>query len=206
MPGAFGSILSSLGGAGGTGGGLASLLNLGTGLFGAINQFSLAGKEKSAMDQAIYYSKNPGAINSLVNQFEKPLSSGLTSGVGNIVNASLAEQGLSQAPGIQSQVLSQALAPYQQNEQQMAIQEAFKAIGLPIQALQAIQSTMKPDQLAMMLKSILPQQSPYPTFGGGSVGGTPDPALGNNDWIPQNIGPPMNPDDPTPPSLFGVGG
>lgn len=201
MPDSFSSILGDISK-------LAPAIGLGTSLFGAINQFSLAGKEKSAMDQSIYYSKNPQAINALVKQFQQPLSSGLTSGVGNVVNASLAEQGLSQAPGIQSQVLSQALAPYQQNSQQMAIEEAFKALGLPIQALQAIQSTMKPDQLALMLKSILPgqQQSPYPTFGGGSVGGQSDPALATNDWIPQNMGPPMNPDDPTPPSLFGTGG
>lgn len=176
-------------------------------IMGMINQFSLAGKEKSAMDQSIYYSKHPEAINALVKQFQQPLSSGLTSGVGSVVNASLAEQGLSQAPGIQSQVLSQALAPYQQNEQQMAIQEAFKAIGLPVQALQAIQSVMNPNQLAAMMKNILPTgSSPYGSFDGGSVGGSYDPSLATNSWIPTDIGPPLNPDDPVPPSLFGTGG
>jgi hypothetical protein len=155
---AFSSMLQSFGGSGGTGAGLGSLLNLGGSLFGLINQMSLASKEKSAMDQSIYYSKNPGAINALVNQYEQPLSKGLTSGVSNVVNAQLAEQGLSQAPGIQSEVLAQALAPYQQNEQQMAITEAFKALGLPLQALQAIQSTMRPGQLAQLFKGIMPQQ------------------------------------------------
>jgi hypothetical protein len=42
----------------------------------------------------------------------------------------------------------------------MAITEAFKALGLPIEALQAIQSTMHPDQLAQMLKGILPGSQP----------------------------------------------
>ena len=125
-------------------------------IFGIINQMSLASKEKSALDRQIYYSKHPEAINALVKQFQQPLSSDLTSGVGNIVNASLAEQGLSQAPGIQSQVLSQALAPYQQNEQQMAISEAFKALGLPAEALQSIQGVMGSSDLAGSLKSILP--------------------------------------------------
>ena len=66
-------------------------------------------------------------------------------------------------------MLSQALAPYKQNEQQMALMAALQAIGLPMDALKAIQSTMRPDQLAMMLKGILPG-------GGGSGGGSLDPA------------------------------
>jgi hypothetical protein len=111
-------------------------------IFSAINQFSLAGKEKSIMDQQIYYSKHPEAISAVAAKLQQPLSQGLTQGVGNVVNADLAEQGLSQAPGIQSQVLSQALAPAQLQEQQMALQAALQAIGLPASALQSIQSVM----------------------------------------------------------------
>lgn len=127
-----------------------------TGLMGMISQMSLASKEKSAMDRSIYYSKHPEAINALVKQFQQPLSAGLTSGVGNVVNASMAEQGLSQAPGIQSQVLAQALAPYQQNEQQMAIAEAMKAIGLPAEALQMIMGVKGGTDLSSLLKGVLP--------------------------------------------------
>ncbi len=157
---AFSGILGTLGKIGGgigTGVGAASPF---LSVFGLIDQFSKAQKEKALMDRQIYYSKHPEAIANLAKGFERPLSTGLTTGVGNVVNASLAEQGLSQAPGIQSQVLAQALAPYQQNEQQMAITEALKAIGLPAEALQSLQSTMRPDALAMMLKSILPGQNP----------------------------------------------
>ena len=155
-----------------------------TSLMGMVNQYSLASKEKKAMDQAMYYSKHPEAISAIAAKLQQPLSSGLTTGVGNIVNASMAEQGLSQAPGIQSQVLSQALAPYQQNEQQMALTAALQAIGLPMDALKAIQSTMRPDQLAMMLKGILPGGDsssssapyPYPSIPTGEPGITvPDP-------------------------------
>jgi hypothetical protein len=162
---AFNSIIGAIGK-------YAPIAQLGMAGAGALNQFSLAGKEKAAMDRATYFSKHPEAINSLAAQFQKPLDTGLVKGTENVVNASLAEQGLSQAPGIQTQVLSQALAPYQQQSQQMAITEAFKALGLPIEALSAIQSTMKPDQLAQMLKGILPSQpatpsGPLPSDAGG---------------------------------------
>jgi len=159
---AFNSIIGGLGKIAGPLGKTTSALSPLMSIAGMVNQYSLAGKEKAALDRSLYYSKHPEAINALVKQFQQPLSAGLTKGTENIVNASLAEQGLSQAPGIQSQVLAQALAPYQQNEQQMAITEALKAIGLPAEALSAIQGTMRPNDLSMMLKSILPQQSPTP--------------------------------------------
>ncbi len=158
---AFSGILNALGGATGITKGLGAV----TSLAGLVNQFSLANKEKSALDRSIYYSKHPEAVSNLVTSMTKPLETGLVKGTENIVNASLAEQGLSQAPGIQTQVLSQALAPYQQNEQQMAITEAFKALGLPAETLAAIQKTMRPDDLAAMLKNVLPGSKS--TGGGG---------------------------------------
>jgi hypothetical protein len=166
---AFSGILGALGK-------VAPFAEKGLGIAGLVNQYSLANKEKAALDRSIYYSKHPEAINALVKQFQQPLSAGLTKGTENIVNASLAEQGLSQAPGIQTQVLSQALAPYQQQEQQFAITEAFKALGLPAEALQSIQSTMRPGDLASMLKNILPQKS-----SGGGGGFLPSDAGGWGD-------------------------
>lgn len=153
---AFSSILGGLGKFGGALGQGASALGPVAGLFGMINQFSQAQKQKALVDRQIYYAKHPEAVANLVAQDTKPLSSGLTSAVSNVVNANLAEQGLSQAPGIQTQVLSQALAPYQQQEQQFAIQEAFKSLGLPAEALTSLNSTMNPGGLAAMLKNILP--------------------------------------------------
>lgn len=153
-----------------------------TSLFGMIDQFSKAQKEKAMMDRSIYYAKHPEAISNMVTKATKPLEAGLVKGTENIVNASLAEQGLSQAPGIQSQVLTQALAPYQQNAQQMAMYEVFKALGMPQEALAGIKSTMRPDDLAAMLKNILPGSggSPAATSGGGQQ--TTPSIL--PDWIP----------------------
>src|SRR5262249_1839402 len=125
--------------------------------------FSLASKEKQAMDRANYYAKHPEAIAALTSKLEQPLDQGLIKGVGNVVNASLAEQGLSQAPGIQSQVLAQALAPYKQTSQQMAMMEALKAIGLPTEALNALQGVKGGLDLSQILKSVLPQPNPTAT-------------------------------------------
>jgi hypothetical protein len=199
---AFSGIINNLGGAGGIMKGLGAI----TSIAGMINQYSLANKEKAALDRSIYYSKHPEAINSLVKQFDRPLETGLVKGTENIVNASLAEQGLSQAPGIQSQVLAQALAPYQQNEQQMAITEAFKALGLPAETLTAIQSTMRPDQLAQMLKGILPgqQQSPgsipypYPSIP------TPPDSGGITATPPFDPTQPLPGTGPSMPNIFGI--
>jgi len=163
---AFTKVLGTIGGdIGGITKGLSPIMSV----FGMINQFSQAQKEKALSDRSIYYAKHPEAIANLAKSFEKPLDQGLIKGTENVVNASLGEQGLSQAPGIQSQVLAQALAPYQQNAQQMAITEALKAIGLPAEALAGLQSTMRPNDLAAMLKGILPQGDA--TGGGGGGGG-----------------------------------
>src|SRR5882762_4833327 len=64
---------------------------------------------------------NPTLLASKAAALERPLSSGLTSSVGNAVQGYLAERGLSQAPGIQAEALSQGLAPYKLQSQQMAM-------------------------------------------------------------------------------------
>jgi len=202
----FGSILGTIGSIGkGLGTGLNALSPI-TSLFGMINQFNQAQKEKGIVDRSIYYSKHPEAISNMVTAATKPLDAGLTKGVENIVNASLGQQGLSQAPGIQSQVLAQALAPYQQNNQRLALEEVLNAIGMPRQALAALQSSMRPDQLSLMLKQILPQGGG--AWGGGMVGNTPDNALSGISYIPQpdegSIGPPLAP--PYDPSTILAGG
>ena len=159
---AFTSILGELGKIGGalSSGGLGKGLGTLGGLAGLVNQYSLAAKEKKALDQSLWYSKHPQAISALTSQFTRPLDTGLTKGVENVVNANLASQGLSQAPGIQSQVLAQALAPYYQQNQNTALQEALAAIGLPAEALQSLQSTQGNQAgIASLLKGLFPQNA-----------------------------------------------
>jgi hypothetical protein len=191
MPGALSGIMGGLGklggalGTGGEGGGLLSAISPITSIMGLVNQYSLASKEKAAMDRANYLSKHPEAVSAMVAQATKPLSSGLTSSVSNVVNANLAEQGLSQAPNIQAQVLSQSLAPYQQNEQAMALQQVLRTLGLPMEALAGIQSVQQNPASAGGLWGALGGSQPG-TFGGGSVGGHSDPLLGQIGAMPSS--------------------
>ena len=77
---------------------------------------------------------SPQQLSSMVNQATQPLSQGLTQNVGNSVQASLAQRGLAQAPGIYAGELSQSLAPYYQQNQQLALQAVMAKLGLPLLA------------------------------------------------------------------------
>jgi len=79
-----------------------------------------------------YANLTPAQITKGIAGLEQPLSSGLTSSVGNLVSGTLAERGLSESPGILAQSLAQGLGPYQLQEQQMATDAFFKQLGLPI--------------------------------------------------------------------------
>lgn len=76
----------------------------------------------------------PAQIAQGTAQLQAPLSQNLINNVGNGVQAQLATRGLSQAPGIYTQALATGLAPYQLQEQQMALDAFMKKLGLPIAA------------------------------------------------------------------------
>src|ERR1700741_2348097 len=68
----------------------------------------------------------------------QPLSLGLVQDVTSQVSGTLAERGLSQAPGIQATELATALAPYQQQNQQTALQLVLTRLGLPLEYAKTI--------------------------------------------------------------------
>jgi hypothetical protein len=65
-------------------------------------------------------SLNPATAVQQMLSYEQPLSQNLTSGVTEATEANLAGSGLGLSPNIAQYAEAQALAPYQQNEQQMA--------------------------------------------------------------------------------------
>jgi hypothetical protein len=77
--------------------------------------------------------QDPTKLAAQVAAATQPLDRALTESVGNVVSGNLAEQGLSQAPGIQAQALAQGLAPFQQQNQQTALQLVLERLGLPVQ-------------------------------------------------------------------------
>ena len=103
-----------------------------------------------------------------------PLTSALTQEVGNNVDASLAEQGLSEAPGIQSTVLAQALAPYVQQNQEQALQVVMQKLGLPLQYASTVASLIPQGSsltplLALLSRGQTPSTSQATQFSGGPL-------------------------------------
>lgn len=74
--------------------------------------------------------QNPAAFNSLVAGAEQPLSQGLTTDVARQAQAFGAERGLGSSGPVMQDVFAQALAPYQQQEQQMAINSVLQRLGI----------------------------------------------------------------------------
>jgi hypothetical protein len=126
----FGSILSSI-----PWGDVLKVAEIGMAGAGTIGNIAT---EKARSDELGYLKGQQKAIpdattlSKEVAAATQPLNTGLVQGVENQVSGSLAEQGLSQAPGIQAAVLSQALAPYVQQNQQTALQLVMQRLGLPL--------------------------------------------------------------------------
>lgn len=125
MPEAIAAIGPLLGAGGGPGGFL-KLLTTG---FGLIGNIMAQQQQQSAVNRITSYQKNPAKAAAAINSLTQPLSLGLTQDVGNNVQGYLAERGLSGSPNISASVLAQALAPYQQQNQQTAEQEFFQLLN-----------------------------------------------------------------------------
>lgn len=75
--------------------------------------------------------KDPAKLAQMAAKIQQPLSQGLQQSVGNEVQANMASRGLSQAPGIFAASESQALAPFQQQNQQTAMNAVLQSLGMP---------------------------------------------------------------------------
>ena len=149
-------------------------------------------KQNDYINQQLKYQKNPQLMQNEITKLTQPLDQNLTAAVSNQVQGNLGAQGLSQSPNIQASVLAQALAPYAQQNQQIAAQEWYQLHGLPVQFPQ--QSNMMPLFRLLMNNNnsggggtMLPSGTTsagldnilFPPSAGGSV----DPNLGSNDLL-----------------------
>ena len=98
--------------------------------------------------------KNPVAMQKYIAGFTQPLSKGLTQNVGNEVQGYLGERGLSYSPAISGDVMAQALAPYQQQEQQMGVSAALQSLGMTPGAPGPMSNVSGP--LALLLRQLNP--------------------------------------------------
>ena len=124
MPEALGSLSSIVP--------LLSIGTMGAGLIGNI----LNARTQSQAISDLQKQENPTLLAKEVAGATAPLNTGLVQGVENQVQGSLASQGLAEAPGIQASVLAQALAPYEQQNQQTALQLVLAQLGIPVSILQ----------------------------------------------------------------------
>jgi hypothetical protein len=147
----------------------------GAGLIGNLLTAKKRSDELNYLKQQQAALQDPTKLAAQVRAATQPLNLGLTEAVGNQVSASLAEQGLSQAPGIQATVLGQALAPFQQQNQETALRLVMERLGLPLQYAQAyLQGLPQPTNLAPLMWLL--QQPKGGAMGGGggtTAAGTP---------------------------------
>ena len=189
MPEALSSIGNFFGSSSGSG--LLNLLGLGTTATGLVGN---ALNERTASQQInkLNALDNPTKLAQEVAATTAPLNTGLVQGVENQVQSSLASQGLAEAPGIQASVLSQSLAPYQQQNQNTALQLVLQQLGIPVSILQ----NLRPNANMSPLLALLLRQN-NPTTTGSLVPTSPPGATPGADWL-QSISPP-----PTPPASVG---
>jgi hypothetical protein len=186
----LGSIGSFFGSSGGKGiMDIAGLAGTGLGLAGNISAEQQAQQQRNYLTQQeqANASLTPAQLASKVSAATAPLNAGLVQSVENNVSGNLAEQGLSEAPGIQASVLAQALAPYQQQNQNTALQLVMQQLGLPIQYGQAILGN-QPQQanLSPLLAMLMRQNNPtQPT-------GTPSFLTTDSDYSGITPQPPSN--------------
>jgi hypothetical protein len=182
----------------------------GTGLLsGAGAIASLFGKlqQQRYLNNQINYQKmvqktlsDPTALANRARAMTAPLNQGLVQGVGNEVQAYNAERGLSTSPALQAAVLSQALAPYVQQNQNAGMQAAISSLEGPIAARslpgfgdntldlsELIKSLLKPEPVS--IGANYPSQVPKPD-------NTPPIAPPDIQFpadLPPDLFPPLNP-------------
>lgn len=139
----------------------------GAGLIGNILNEKARSDELGYLKNQQKQLQDPTALAKQVVAATQPLSQGLIQGVENTVSGSLAEQGLSQAPGIQAATLSQALAPFYQQNQNTALQLVMRRLGLPMEYAQTYLAGLPQNSnLSPLLALLMRNNNPSSTSGG----------------------------------------
>jgi hypothetical protein len=123
---------------------------------------------------------NPTKWSQFVSNFNQPLAAGLTSDVARETDAYGAERGLGSSPAVMQDVYAQALAPFIQQQQATAGNEALQALGI-----YSGQPTTKPVDITSLLKLFTSPSAP--TVAGQSPisvpGGSTTASGGYGGWV-----------------------
>lgn len=99
------------------------LVSAGSGLYNTY-------QNQKYQDMLRSYAQNPQKLMNYARGFTQPLSAGLLQGVENQAQGYAAERGLATSPAQEQQIVSQAIAPYIQQQQNQGLQTALQALGL----------------------------------------------------------------------------
>lgn len=125
------SLGNFMGGAGGKGlNSVLSLAGTGANAYSGIQNAQNTANYNSTQSYIQDLVKNPTKMAAAASQFQQPLSVGLTDAVTNQAQAQLAERGLGGSPAAMTSAITQALAPYIQNNQQTAMQTLMNSLNL----------------------------------------------------------------------------
>jgi hypothetical protein len=158
-------LLGSIGSffSGPTGKGLETLAGLGSAGAGLYGNISADQQRQQALNQAKANANlSPAQLAQMVSGATAPLNANLVSAITQRVNANQAEMGLSQAPGLTAQAVAQGLAPYEQENQQTALNLVLQKLGLPSTFASLIPPNTNMNQLLALL---MRQNNPAPAPG-----------------------------------------
>jgi hypothetical protein len=89
------------------------------------------GQEIDALRKQQKIASNPAEVSKMVAAATKPLDQGLVEAVTNATQGAAAERGLATSPGLFSGMLAQNLAPYEQQNQSLALNQVLTQLGIP---------------------------------------------------------------------------
>lgn len=124
-----------------------------------INNWMINRSQNAYLNQQLKYQRNPQLMQNEITGLTRPLDANLVASVSNQVQGNLANQGLAESPAIQASILAQALAPYSQQNQQLAAEEWYRLHGLPVQFPQ--QANMTGLWRYLLGGNQQPQPAPY---------------------------------------------
>lgn len=126
-------------------------------IMGGITKGKEIGNLQTAQNK--FANMTPEQLSSMVTKATQPLNAGLVQEVGNTVQADVASRGLAESPGVWAATESQTLAPYEQQNQNTAVQLVLRQLGLPIEYASAIMQLLNSgsgssgsDPMASMMK------------------------------------------------------
>jgi len=138
----------------------------GAGLIGNILSSMQQGRVASEAEHNAHLT--PAQLGTMVSGATAPLDRNLINTVNNQVQADMAQRGLAEAPGIFGATEAGAIAPFEQANQDRALQLILAKLGLPASTLMALRSggggnaNLSP-LLQMIMKNFPGKTTPGPT-------------------------------------------